>query len=166
MLNRIVLGALAGALFAVAGAPAYAAPDGEIRESIAICDPYNPTNCLTPNANGGLPGGTVTGTFTSSAPLANGNGGITGATLNTAPVGIVAAATTTRKALVISNQSNQGSVVTVCPANGPTPTLYAAGCYTFGPGGSYASPASGYVAQDAFNAVASAANTPITIEVH
>lgn len=39
---------------------ALAAPDGIIRNSIAICNPYNPTQCSQPDVNGNLPVGATT----------------------------------------------------------------------------------------------------------
>lgn len=39
-----------------AALPVLAAPDPVVRNSVAVCDPWNPTTCLAPNSAGGLPG--------------------------------------------------------------------------------------------------------------
>lgn len=104
-----------------------------------------------------------------AVPPASGTGGTTGPMLGTTPnTTFIPAATATRRSLTVTNEANpaSGTTITLCPVPGPTPAAYVAGCYTFGPGGSYSAPASGYVPQDGFSAVASAPNTPVTIDNH
>ena len=50
---------------ALAPSGAFAAPDGVIRQSDAICDPNAPTHCLAPTTGGGLPNSAKLSTLTS-----------------------------------------------------------------------------------------------------
>jgi len=65
---------------ALAPSGAFAAPDGVIRQSDAICDPNAPTHCLAPTAGGGMAnstklstvaGSTITTTSTYQSVLAS-----------------------------------------------------------------------------------------------
>ena len=102
------------------------------------------------------------------APLASGTGGISGVTLGTTATQVLpVAGTPPRRALFFYNENPPGGpTVSVCPG-GVTPASYAPGCFTLQPGGGHvAYPANGYVPQDAWFAIASAANTMLTIEAH
>ena len=119
---------------------------------------------------GGASGGTGTGGGSANpVPLATGTGGVTALTLGTTPTTNAIPANAARKSLLIYNQSpGTTASVTFCTvASGITPTPNVAGCFTLNPsGGQLSYPPSGYVPQDAYNAVASAPNTPVTIEQH
>lgn len=108
--------------------------------------------------------------FPNSVPgtLRSGVGGTTPLALGTATtVNAIAAPATGRHSLFIYNQSATASVTFCTAASGITPAANVAGCYTLLPnGGNLSYPASGYVPQDAYNASASAANTPVTVEQH
>ena len=109
-------------------------------------------------------------TVQTAVPLASGTGGTSPLTLGTTPTSnaVSAPATgTTRRSLFIQNQSTTASVTFCFASSNITPANNVAGCYTLNPNGGFlAYPASGYVPQDAFNAVASAPGTPVTVEVH
>lgn len=105
-------------------------------------------------------------TFTQTVPPASGTGGTSALTLQTSPT-TNAIPAASRKSLLITNQSATASATFCFAGSNITPAANAAGCYTLLPNGGFLSyPASGYVPQDAFNAVASAANTPVTVEAH
>ena len=127
---------------------------------------------IAASASGGGSGGAAP-----PVPLASGLGGTFGDTLGTAVTNdfIPPAGSNPYKSITVTNQSslNTLTTVTVCgigvanrKGNLITPATDAGGCYTFGPKGHYSAPAGGYVPQDGLNALASAPNTPVTVELH
>lgn len=58
-----------GLAFSLLASSAWAAPDPVVRESVAICDPNNPSHCAKPDASGNIPVTTTVnlGTLTPNA---------------------------------------------------------------------------------------------------
>lgn len=98
-MRRLALAAVAAAFL---GLPAFAAPPQTIQGSVAICDPWNPQNCLQPSNSGG------TASASSLPVIAGGYTTIAGGTF-TRPANTTAYAS----GQLVANSTTAGSVVPI-----------------------------------------------------